>query len=91
MAEQIRAKAGNLSAWPTLGLMAFGAYLLVGSYYGFTHERWPWFMPPQLDVFGLFIGLFGDKTGGYVGGALLGAPGLLLVFSGFVVLVRRDV
>lgn len=89
--SSIYAKSGASSIGTGLGLLACGGYLLAGAYYGFTYAKWPFFMPPQLDIFGLIFGLFGDQTGGYVGGGLLGALGVALAILGLAVLVKRDV
>jgi hypothetical protein len=91
MAEQIHSKNRGSSIGPAFGLIAFGAYLLAGSYYGLTYAKWPFFMPPQLDIFGLLFGLFGEPVGGYAGGSLLGVLGLVLAIFGIAVLAKRNV
>jgi len=91
MAEQIHSKNGGAPIGPAFGLIAFGAYLLAGSYYGLTYAKWPFFMPPQLDIFGLLFGLFGEHAGGYVGGGLLGVLGLALAILGVAVLAKSNV
>ena len=73
------------------GLFVAGAYLFAGAYYGFTNAKWPFFMPPQLDIFGWFFGIFGERMGGYIGAGFLGTLGLMLVALGIVILVKRDV
>jgi hypothetical protein len=91
MAEKISSKDGGSPTGLVLGLFAFSAYLLAGSYYGLTRAKWPFFMPPQLDLFGLLFGLFGEHAGGYVGGGLLGLLGLASAICGVVILVRSNV
>jgi hypothetical protein len=91
MAERIPSQDGGSPTGPVVGLFAFSAYLLAGSYYGLTHAKWPFFMPPQLDVFGFLFGLFGEQVGGYVGGGLLGLLGLALAIWGVAVLVKSNV
>jgi hypothetical protein len=71
-------------------MLAFGVYLLSGAYYGFTYAKWPYFMPPQLDVFGLLFGFLGEQVGGYVGGGLLGLLGLFFALIGIVPLVKSN-
>lgn len=90
MVTPLHAKSGASSIGTGLGLLAFGGYLLAGAYYGFTYAKWPVFMPPQLDVFGLIFSLFGDQAGGYVGGGLLCVLGAGLAILGAAVLVKRD-
>jgi hypothetical protein len=82
MPIQVRQKSSDLSIVQALGMLAFGVYLLSGAYYGFSYAKWPFFMPPQLDIFGLLFGLFGEQVGGYVGGGLLGVLGLFFALIG---------
>jgi hypothetical protein len=91
MAEETQSKDVDSPAGLAFGAIAFGAYFLGGSYYGFAHAKWPFFMPPQLDIFGFLFELFGQKIGGYVGGGLLGILGLALVILGVTMLVKSDV
>ncbi|MCW5649791.1 MAG: hypothetical protein KIS62_08605 [Ramlibacter sp.] len=90
MATEVRAKATPPSPVSAIGLFGVGAYLFAGAYYGFSHAKWPFFMPPQLDVFGFIFDLFGERVGGYVGAGFLGALGLALVALGISILVKRD-
>ena len=91
MAKRIPSKDGDSPIGLVFGLFAFAAYLLAGSYYGLTYAKWPFFMPPQLDVFGLLFGLFGEQAGGYVGGGLLGLLGLALAICGVAILLKSNV
>ena len=91
MAEETQSKDVDSPAGLAFGAIAFGAYLLGGSYYGFTHAKWPFFMPPQLDIFGFLFELFGQQVGGYAGGGLLGFLGLALVILGITMLVKSNV
>ena len=76
---------------PALVMLVFGLYLIAGGYYGFAHAKWPWFMPPQLDMIGLLLGLFGERLSGYVGGGVLCLFGLACSAAGLFGLVRNDV
>jgi hypothetical protein len=90
MPIQVRQKNNGLSTVQAFGMFAFGVYLLVGAYHGFNYAKWPFFMPPQLDIFGLLFGLFGEQVGGYVGGGLLGVLGLFFALIGIVPLVKSN-
>jgi xanthosine utilization system XapX-like protein len=71
----------GISRKSTSGLMSiflfgFGCYLLIGAYFALVDLAWPPFMPPQLDIFGLFFKIFGEDNGARIGAlflALLGA------------------
>jgi hypothetical protein len=91
MATEIRAKTPPPSAASVLWLFVAGTYLIAGAYYSFTNAKWPFFMPPQLDVFGWLFGIFGEHMGGYIGVGFLGTLGLLLVALGMAIMVKRDV
>ena len=75
MAEATQSNEVDSPAGPAFSAIAFGAYLLGGSYYGFAHAKWPFFMPPQLDIFGFLFGLLG----------------LALVILGVTMLVKSNV
>ena len=91
MAEETQSKEVDSAVGLAFGAIAFGAYLLGGSYYAFTHAKWPFFMPPQLDVLGFLFELFGQQVGGYAGGGLLGLLGLTLVIMGVTMLIKGSV
>jgi hypothetical protein len=88
MSLQIRKKNSDSSIAQAIFSIALGVYLLTGAYYGLTYAKWPFFMPPQLDIFGLLIGFFGEQVAGYVGGGLLGVLGLFFAFIGIVSLMK---
>lgn len=90
MTTEVRVNPAPPSPASAIGLFVAGAYLFAGAYYGFVHAKWPFFMPPQLDIFGFIFDLFGERVGGYVGGGFLGALGLALVALGIFILVKRD-
>jgi hypothetical protein len=91
MAEENQSKDVDSPSGLAFGAIAFGAYSLGGSYYGFAHAKWPFFMPPQLDIFGFLFEIFGEQVGGYAGGGLLGILGLALVILGVTMLVKSNV
>ena len=64
-----------LTAGWALLVIAFGVYLLIGAYVVVTSGRWPIFMPPVFDFFGLFLG-------SWVGGAVLLVAGAYCVWAG---------
>ena len=90
MNEETQPQKVKTSVGLAVGALAFGAYLLVGAYYGFTHAKWPFFMPPQLDIFGFLFELFGEQIGGYAGGGFLALLGSALAIWGITSLVNSN-
>jgi hypothetical protein len=57
-------------------MLAFGVLCLFGAFAAPSGEKWPVFMPPQLDAVAFLVGLISAKVGAIVAGAvalLLGA------------------
>ena len=69
--------------------IAFGAYLVFGAVAAFATEKWPVFLPPQLDAVGFLLGASGSPFGVYAGGSIVGALGLLCCWLGAMSLWRR--
>lgn len=66
----------STSGLMSIFLFGFGCYLLAGAYFALVDLAWPPFMPPQLDIFGLFFRMFGKEKGARIGAfflTLLGA------------------
>ena len=94
-------KKGNASSGrriartPGIGLavffIAFGAYLVFGAVAAVATEKWPVFLPPQLDAVGFLLGASGSPFGVYAGGSIVGALGLLCCWLGAMSLWRRRV
>ena len=64
-----------------LGLVGFGLWLAVGGWISIAEEKWPGFMPQQLDIVGLFGLVISDRWAALIGGGLtliLGAAMVLL-------------
>lgn len=70
-----------LNVMVLLVLIAFGLYLLFGAYFLWRYTKWPIFLPPQLDLFGLLFSLFGEKIGAYIGAIFLTVLGLICVLA----------
>jgi hypothetical protein len=83
-------KNPSLSAVSAMWCFLIGVYLLAGACYGFVNAKWPFFMPPQLDIFGLFFDLFGQRAGGYFGGGVLGVLGLSSLVLGILILANSQ-
>ena len=88
--KEVRANSPTVSDNAVIWMLLGGLYLLAGAYYGFAYEKWPFFRPPQLDVFGWLFSAFGEKIGGYVGGGLLAALGLILLAGGIASLLKQE-
>lgn len=71
-----------------LFIFSFGCYLLYGAYFGLIYAKWPYFMPPQLDIFGLIFTVFGEQAGAYVGACFLGLLGLFFLFIATALLLK---
>jgi hypothetical protein len=74
-------------AWPSVLLLGLGAVCLTGGYFNATRGRWPYFLPPQLDVFGLFFQVLG-LNGSLVSTAFLCLIGVSLCTLGMFGLWR---
>jgi len=57
----------------------FGIYLLCGAYSSIANRKWPWFMPPQLDLVAAIFGGWESVSAAYVAGAVTGVLGLFFV------------
>lgn len=67
-------------------LVAFGIYLLLCAYVGWTKQHWPWLMaPPQLDILGLLAGGIGEPLGAFIASAIVGALGVAFISLGAAV------
>jgi hypothetical protein len=78
--EQAHESSRGIGA--ALGLFVVGCFFLFAAYDTWTYQHWPIYIPPQLDVFGLIFGLFGERIGvvmqttflGFIGSALTALP-----------------
>jgi len=70
--------------------IGFGGLCLVGSYQAFAGGHWPAYMPPQLDLLAVPLSWLSEKLGAYVGGALAGLLGFVLVLGGLLSAKRED-
>lgn len=78
-----------LSPIALLGLFGFGAWLFIGGWISITEEKWPGFMPPQLDLVALVGLLISEKWAALVGGGLVLVLGAALALLAMVVGVRQ--
>lgn len=62
-----------------IGFIFFSSYLLYGAYFVWTSNKWPAFMPPQLDVLGMLFNSLGNKVGVYLNVIFLSVLGLLFL------------
>ena len=68
-------------------LFAFGVFLVFAGITTVSNREWPIFMPPQFDVIGFALGVFGPK-GTYVAGVAVLLLGLAICVAAIVATFR---
>lgn len=76
--------------WAFLFCVPFGTYLLAGAYWAASKGEWPFFMPPQIDIFGVLFSILGKPWGAYVGALFLVLLGVFFLWFGAATLWRTS-
>jgi ribosomal protein L40E len=63
--------------------VSVGLYLLLGAAVSISQQKWPVFMPPQLDAIALLSGIFGTAASAYIAGAIAGILGIASLVFGY--------
>jgi hypothetical protein len=81
--------AEPISPLGLFGLFAFGGWLFIGGWISITEEKWPGFMPPQLDIIALAGWLTSEKWAALIGGGLVLFLGAALALLAVVAVVKQ--
>jgi hypothetical protein len=82
-------KIASTPLWVSWLFICLGILFFAGAYYGITEGKWPYFMPPQIDIFSLFFISFGKPLAGYLVATFLAIIGIGSFWLGFASLSRH--
>ena len=68
--------ASTKSPPSVFALLICGLYLLAGAFSAISQQKWPAFMPPQLDFVAFLSGVLGDVASAYIAGSISGLLGI---------------
>ena len=72
-----------------LGLFAFGTWLIVGGWMSMIEQKWPGFMPAQLDVIGVIGLVTSEKWAALIGGGFTLVLGVACMLLALFAMVKR--
>ena len=67
-----------------IGVFLCGLYLLAGAVVSITQEKWPFFMPAQLDGIAMLSRVFGETASAYIAGGITALFGVVCLIVAYV-------